>query len=66
MAEGGVCVMQKGAVDFEHSFFFFKTNNLHNFNFVVREYDEQREAILDGSCTDNTTSVCKPALLHAR
>jgi hypothetical protein len=43
-----------------------KTHNLDNFNFVIREYDEQREAILDGSCTDNTTSVCKPALLHAR
>ncbi len=43
-----------------------KTHILDNFNFVIREYDEQREAILDGSCTDNTTSVCKPALLHAR
>jgi len=31
-----------------------------------REYDEQTYAILDGSCTDETISVCKPALLHAR
>ena len=31
-----------------------------------REYDEQTYAILDGSCTDETISVCEPALLHAR
>jgi len=31
-----------------------------------REYDEQTYAILDGSCTENSISVCTPALLHAR
>ena len=31
-----------------------------------REYDEQTYAILDGSCTEESISVCTPALLHAR
>jgi len=31
-----------------------------------REYDEQTDTILDGSCQDQDIHVCEPALLHAR
>ena len=31
-----------------------------------REYDEQTNTILDGSCQDENIHVCEPALLHAR
>ena len=48
---------------------FLREKNVHTaiqFCILLREYDEQKEAILDHSCTSNVTSICKPALLHAR
>lgn len=37
-----------------------------NLMWTQREYDAMTYAILDGSCTDVSVHICKPALLHAR